>query len=422
MGEGVGVMITADVLALGLGVEPPWKLVDQRLETDKRPHELRIELAADRGAEFPCPDCGRLCKARDFNSFTWRHLNFFQHHCYITARVPRTDCPEHGVKRITVPWARAGSRFTLLFEQAALILVREMPVLAAARIMAITDKRLWRIVEHYVAKALSGLKLEHLKAFAFDETASKRGHNYVTVFIDLARKGRPVVFATPGKGKQTVSDFKAFLEAHGGKPERVVEVVCDMSPAFLAAVGETFEKASQTVDWFHVVQLFTTAVDEVRKAERRQVELPDATRWAVLKAHDGGRLSDKQAAALAELEAGDFLTAQAWRIKEKLRWVRAAETSHAARWRITHFLRHARERIADNPMLEKLRQAVETVEKHQERILQRWTSTYNNARLEALNGIFKAARARARGYRNVATFITMIYLIAAPLGELFNSI
>ncbi|MBT5264823.1 MAG: hypothetical protein HOL85_18890, partial [Rhodospirillaceae bacterium] len=40
---------------------------------------------------------------------------------------------------------------------------------------------------------------------------------------------------------------------------------------------------------------------------------------------------------------------------------------------------------------------------------------------EALNGIFKAARARARGYRNVDTFITMIYLIAAPLGKLINS-
>jgi transposase len=65
--------------------------------------------------------------------------------------------------------------------------------------------------------------------------------------------------------------------------------------------------------------------------------------------------------------------------------------------------------------------ALETVEKHRERILQRWTSTHSNARMEAINGLFQAARARARGYRNTATFITMIYLIAAPLGNLFNS-
>jgi transposase len=414
-------MDAKDVLALGLGVTPPWRLVDQRLNTDSQPHVLEILLEADRGAEFSCPECGRPCKAHDFKEFTWRHLNFFQHHCLITARVPRTDCPEHGVKRASVPWARDGSGFTLLFEQAAMSLVREMPVLAAARFIGITDKRLWRIVAYYVAKALRGLDLSSLKAFAFDETASKRGHNYVTVFIDADRKDDPVVFATPGKGKETVKAFKAFLKAHGGDAANVMEVVCDMSPAFLAAVAKEFPDAEVTVDWFHVVQLFTKAVDDVRKAERRQVQMPAAARWAVLKAHDGGKLTDKQAVALAELEAGDFLTAKAWRIKEKLRWVRRAETLQAARWRLSHFLRHARAQIGDGPLFEAVGKALETVEKHAERILERWRSTHSNARMEAMNGLFQAARARARGYRNTETFITMIYLIAAPLGDLFKS-
>ncbi len=88
---------------------------------------------------------------------------------------------------------------------------------------------------------------------------------------------------------------------------------------------------------------------------------------------------------------------------------------------MTHFLRHAREKVNDDLVFEKLRKAVETVDKQQKRIMERWTSTYSNARMEVLNGIFKAARARARGCRNVATFITIIYLIAAPLGNLINS-
>ncbi len=105
-----------DVLALGLGISPPWKLVGQRLDTDKRPKELHIELAAERGALFPWPYCARPCKAHDFAEFTWRHLNFFQHHCTIAAEVPRTTCPGHGVRRVQVPWAREDSRFTLLSE------------------------------------------------------------------------------------------------------------------------------------------------------------------------------------------------------------------------------------------------------------------------------------------------------------------
>jgi transposase len=335
--------------------------------------------------------------------------------------VPRTNCPEHGVKRIQVPWAREGSRFTLLFEQAAITLVREMPVLAAARIMEITDQRLWRIVEHYVTQAMARLDLERLKALGLDETAAKRGHNYVTVFIDLDAKTKPVVFATPGKGKQTVARFETFLADHGGHRDRIVEVVCDMSPAFLAAVGETFPEAEVTVDWFHVVQLFTRAVDQVRKAEAKQTRMPKALRWAVLKAADRS-LTDKQTQALAELEATDLFTATAWRIKEKLRWIRKAESVQAARWRITAFIRHARDGLADEAILEPVRKALETFEKHLEPILQRWTSTHNNARIEGLNSLFQAARARARGYRNTATFITMIYLIAAPIQSLLNSI
>lgn len=413
-------MDAGQVLALGIGVTPPWRLVSQRLETEKFPHELHLQLEADRGSLFPCPVCGRMCKAHDFTEMRWRHLNFFEHHCYITARVPRTGCPEHGVRRVRVPWAREGSGFTLLFEQVALMLAREMPVQTAARQMAITDQRLWRIIGHYVGRALDRLDLAEVAGVAFDETASKRGQNYVTIFIDLDRTSRPVMFTTPGRGKETVSRFKEFLAAHKGEPGRIAEVVCDMSPAFVAALGENFPTASVTVDWFHVVQLFTKAVDDVRKAEARLVKMPRAARWAVLKAREG-HLTPKQVAALAELEAGGLLTAVAWQIKEKLRWVRGAATLQAARWRLSHFLRYAREKIGLEQLLAPVLTATETVEKHCERILRRWTSTHSNARMEAFNGIFQAARARARGYRNQATFITIIYLIAAPLPDLVFS-
>jgi transposase len=414
-------MEAKDVFTLGLGLSTPWKLAGQRLDMEKQPHELHLEVVAERGALFACPDCKRACKAHDFASFTWQHLNFFQHHCFIKARVPRVECPQHGVKRTPVPWARPGSRFTLLFEQAALVLVREMPVLAAARFMGITDKRLWRLIAHYVDRAVTGLDLGSVRAVGLDETASKRGHNYVTVFIDMDRANKPVIFVTPGKGKACVAEFRAFMLSHGGEPTTVAEVVCDMSPAFLAALAQGFPNAAVTVDWFHVVQLFTTAVDQVRKAEARSRELPKAIRWAVLKAGDRN-LTDHQRIALAELETGGFATAAAYRAKEMLRWIRQADSQQAARWRITRFINHIGLGLDPGPLLDPVRRALKTFASHAERILQRWTSAHSNARLEALNGIFQAARARARGYRNTATYITIIYLLAAPLPDIFKSI
>ncbi len=409
------------ILLLGIGIQHPWKLVEQRLDTDKQPHELHLEVKAERGTRYPCPECGELCAAHDFVEKRWRHLSFFQHHCYITARVPRTKCSKHGVRLIEVPWAREGSAFTLLFEQAAMALVREMPVLAAARLMEITDTRLWRIVKHYIAQAIAGFDLSAVQAIGLDETASKRGHNYVTVFIDMARRKEPVLFAVPGRGKETLRQFNEFLIHHGGDPKQIVEVVCDMSPAFLSGIAKELPNASVTVDWFHIVQTFTRSVDEVRKLEGREKPLPNHLRWAVLKRGTTDNLTDNQVVAIAEMVKQGLDTATAWRIKEKLAWIRQAKGTRAAKWRITHFIHYARALVGQTPRLEPVRKALQTLEKHADRVVQRWTSTYTNARLEGMNSLFQAARARARGYRNDETFIGMIYLIGSPVGSMIKS-
>ena len=410
-----------EILLLGLGIQSPWKLVEQRLDTDKTPHELHLTVKAERGTKYDCPECSKSCSAHDFQEKEWRHLNFFQHHCYIHASVPRVKCEEHGVKQVTVPWARKGSKFTLLFEQAALTLVREMPVSAAVRIIEITDHRLWRVIYHYVTKALTQFDLSSVKAIGLDETASKRGHNYVTVFLDMEKRQEPVIFVTPGKGKDTLKQFTAFLKSHQGQSDQVLEVVCDMSPAFLSGIAEQLPNAEVTVDWFHVVQIFTRALDDVRKSESHVVPLPKHLRWAVLKSGNANQMTVNQLYALADLLEQGFDTATAWQIKERLKWIREAKTPQAARWRITRFVNYAKEMIGDSQLLEPVAKALETLSKHAERIVRRWTSTYTNARMEGLNSIFQAARARARGYRDPNTFMTMIYMLASPAGSILKS-
>lgn len=86
------------IFSLGLGLSEPWRLASVELDVEVSPHCLQIRIDVERGAEYPCPECGRACKAHDFEEKSWRLLNFFQHHCIVTAPVPRTKCPEHGVK------------------------------------------------------------------------------------------------------------------------------------------------------------------------------------------------------------------------------------------------------------------------------------------------------------------------------------
>lgn len=276
------------------------------------------------------------------------------------------------------------------------------------------DHRIWRVLQAYVEEALADLDLSNVFGVGVDETASKRRHKYVTIFVDMDREKRPVIFATPGKGRETFARFKEFLLAHGGSHENIIEVVCDMSPAFLSAAEAEFPYAAITVDWFHVVQIFTRAVDEVRKIESRHVSLPDGARWAVLKGKETMK-SDEQKTALKELAKAGLETSTAYLIKEKLRWLKGADTKKQARWRIKCFLRLAYQKIHGCKYMEPMKKALETFERHREEIINRWDSMLTNARLEGLNSLFQAVRARARGYRNPATFITMIYLMGAPI-------
>ncbi len=146
---------------------------------------------------------------------------------------------------------------------------------------------------------MKGLDLSGLSSFGLDETSSKRRHRYVTVFIDMDRETRPVVFAVEGKVKKTVRLFKKHLKAKGGVSERVIEVVSDMSGSFISAVKKHFPQADVTVDWFPVVQLFTRAVDDTRRVEAGKQELPKGVRWGILKGRETGKTQSQEEALRA---------------------------------------------------------------------------------------------------------------------------
>lgn len=101
---------------------------------------------------------------------TWRHLDFFQHAAYLTARVLRCKCDEHGVKQVPMPWAREGSGFTLLLEAPVMTLVQAVPV---ARIVGERDTRIWRVLHHFVEEGRKAKDMAALTQIGVDETASR---------------------------------------------------------------------------------------------------------------------------------------------------------------------------------------------------------------------------------------------------------
>src|SRR5208337_3506180 len=178
--------------------------------------------------------------------------DFFQHRTLLRARTPRVACPDCGVRKVATPWARAGSGFTLLFEAYGLALAKAMPIANAARRLGEHDTRLWRIVEHYVWRAVEALGLSSVRRIAADETSARRGHDYISLFVDMAR--RKVVYVAEGKDAATVKEFADFLEAHGGDREAITDASIDMGAAFEAGIKQNFPNAEITFDKFPVIR------------------------------------------------------------------------------------------------------------------------------------------------------------------------
>jgi transposase len=391
---------------LALGLTSPWQVVSCEFDLGK--HRLDIEIDFPRGSLFACPSCGKeRCSAYDTERRSWRHLNFFQYEAYLTARVPRVSCRECGVKTVEVPWARSGSGFTLLFESLIMMLAKTMPVKSMADLVKEHDTRIWRVLDHYVHESRQGADFSAVTEVGVDETSSKRGHNYVSLFVDM--KAPQVLFVTEGKDASTLERFKTDLEAHQGDPSHIREVCCDMSPAFISGVEQHFPEAHLTFDKFHVLKIINEAVDEVRRQEQQSHPELKKTRYIWLK--NPGNLKKDQVATLDALQVKklNLKTVRAYHIRLNFQefWKQPLPEAEAFLKRWYFWATHSR--------LEPIKEAAYTVKRHWDGILRWFTSKINNGVLEGINSLIQAAKAKARGYRTTKNLITMIYLIGGKL-------
>ena len=400
------VMRDVDIFQLALGLTPPWEVASCEFSPEKK--RLDIRLTFPRGSVFVCPECGRVgLKAYDTLEKSWRHLNFFQHEAWLLAKVPRVKCEQCGVKLVSVPWARPGSGFTLLFEALVMSMACALPIKTLAARIGETDTRIWRIVDHYVDDARARQSYADVSSFGVDETASKRGHNYVSVFVDMAR--RKVLFATEGKDASTLERFRAEFEEHGGAAEQITEVCCDMSQAFVSGVERHFPKAHITFDRFHIMKVLNEAVDEVRREEAKTRPELAKSRYVWLKNPEHLRQSQREQLAALTLPKLNLKTARAWHIKLNFQelFQQKPEEAPAFLKRWSFWATHSR--------LDPIKRAAATIRRHRDGILRWFTSRLSNGILEGLNSLIQAAKSRARGFRTTKNFIAMIYLLGAKL-------
>ena len=395
-----------DIFQMALGLTPPWQVSASEFNIDEKRLDIRLDFP--RGSTFSCPKCEQTgLKAFDTVEKTWRHLNFFQHEAYLTARVPRTKCNKCGTHLVNVPWARSDSGFTLLFEAMIMTLAKSMPVKTIAQFVNEHDTRLWRILHHYVDDAREKADHSQVKKVGIDETSRRRGHNYVSLFVDL--DGPRVLFATDGKDASTVKRFKQDLIDHRGDPNAVKEMCCDMSPAFISGVEKQFPEAHLTFDKFHVMKIINDAVDKVRREEIKDRPELKGSRYIWLKNQQNLKPSQTELLDQLTIKKLNLKTSRAYHIRLNFQelYQQPAATAEIFLKKWYFWATHSR--------LEPIKEAAYTIKRHWNGVLRWFTSKINNGILEGINSLIQAAKARARGYRTRRNLITMIYLIAGKL-------
>ena len=283
-----------------------------------------------------------------------------------------------------------------------------MPVNKVAQLTKTSDDKLWNMLDRYINKTREHEDFKDIDAIGLDETSRAKGHEYITLFVDL--KKRRTIFITDGKDNTTIKRFKDDFTEHNGDVDNIKNVSCDMSPAFIKGVKENLPKAEITFDKFHILKIINEAVNSVRKQEVATNNILKGTKYIWLKNYNN--LTKKQKEQLDELTMSNMniKTIRAYNIRQSFQDIYQANTqeefiTYLDKW---YFW-------ATHSKLEPMVKAAKTVKRHWNGIVKWYESKINNGILEGLNSVIQAAKSKARGYKTFKNYKIIVYLLTGKL-------
>lgn len=392
-----------------LGLEEPWYISGAEFKEKELSMHIYVDIRP--GASIPCPKCGSSTGRNGYEpkERVWRHGDCMFYPCYVHCRRPKVLCPACGSQQVNAPFERKNSRFTLLFEGYAMLILADMPISKTAALLRCDEKSLASIMRHWVSKAVAETDLSEVAMLAIDETSFKRGHKYVTLIIDAAK--RRVIDVEEGNNMEAVRLFAEKLSEKSGSPQNINAVTCDMSPAFLPAIEKNFPNAETVIDKFHVKKLFIDALDNVRKAEQKAAsDKRNLFRGRRLFMIPQARQTAEQSAKIAEMSSRYPKTGRAYRIVAGLDDFYASATPEQAQVAFKSLLSWM-----NRCRLEPMKNAAKTLMSHRSKILAYFKNRITNAICEGINSMIQAAKRKARGFKTFTGYACMIYLIAGKL-------
>ena len=384
-----------------LDIECPWFVV--AINRDSKTREVTAIVDYKTNEPLVCPECGKPGKLHDHRMRVWRHLDSCNHKTMIQANVPRLTCDEHGVKQVSVLWAEKNSRFTLEFESAVILWLKEDPISTVADNFSLSWDEVDGIMMRAVRRGLSRRLKTVPKNIGIDETSFQKRHEYVTVILD--KDSDVIIDVLDDRKAETLTNW--FETQEKSDFTAVQSISMDMWDPFINAVKAHFTDADKLIafDRFHVAQHFSRALDKIRAEEHRffatTMELNPLTRSRFNWLKNSKRIDNRCAKRkdFLSLTRMNLKTARAWRIKEaaSLLWNYAYMGVAEKNWKkLLFWISHSQLK----PMI-----AVgKTIRRYFWGILNAIRLRANNCMLEAKNNRIQRIKKTACGFRNRERF------------------
>ncbi len=387
-----------DHYSLLLGLTPPWFITHVELKMEEK--SVEIDVRWPTGERVICPECQKSCNLKDHREERrWRHLDTMQFQTIIKSRIPRSDCPEHGVKTIDVPWAGPNSHFTLLFERFAIdIMKAAKSIKEAASLLNLSWDQVHLIQARAVERGLSRRDLDEIKYVGIDEKSFLKGHKYASLMVDL--DANRVLDVVEGRTLEATDELWSKIPKE--TRENIEAVTMDMWDAFITSTRFNAPQADIVHDKFHVSKYLGTAVDKVRKSEHKSLmkdgdETLKGTKYLFLKNKNTFRKDEEK--RFKELCQGSLQVGRAWAMKEMFKefWSYKYEGSAEKffdRW--YWWATHSRLK----PMID----VAKTLKRHFDEILTYIRHKITNAMVEGFNSKIQSLKSNARGFRNFKNY------------------
>lgn len=302
----------------------------------------------------------------------------------------------------SLSFATPRRRVTLSFEAYVVNLMRFSTVEHVARFLGVSWGTIKSIHKTHLQKEYKSPALELLQYIGVDEFSIRKGHEYMTIFINL--ESGEIIHAVEGKSIDSVTPFLLQLKE---KAVQLKAIAMDMNAAYASAAKKHLSHVDIVFDRFHVVALLNTAIDEIRRTQQAKcnevgLRAIKGCRFLLLSNYE--KLDPKKMNSLECLLEINKPIGMAHALKEQIRmfWTKPTlkEGAQFLCWWIMDAL---------DSGISELQKAGRTLLRHGQDLLNYFKHRITNGRTEGINNKIKTMKRQAYGFRDMGYFKLRLY-------------